>query len=144
MCTVSVSLVGSLIGHFSSCIRGFISLSVCNTIGSRPLTMLAGPIVVEVIGGLQTNPCLCEDNIEPDLRTGRPPLDAPRLGGGGAEKNAVNSCSNKIFMLCGMCLGEIGKKPASSQVFMQPVSYYLWSTNHRIEGERKDTTATHS
>ena len=30
---------------------GFISLSVCATIGSGPLTMVAGPIVEEAIGG---------------------------------------------------------------------------------------------
>ena len=52
---MDVSLVETLIGHFPSCRgRGFIGLSVCATTmakGSEPLTMVAGPIVGEVIGG---------------------------------------------------------------------------------------------
>ena len=57
-----VSLVGTLIGHFPSCMGGFISLSVCATIGSGPSTMVAGPIVGEATGGPEDS-CLCVDNV---------------------------------------------------------------------------------
>ena len=55
---------------------GFISLSVCATIGSGPLTMVAGPIVGEMISGPEDY-AYCADNVELDLRTSGPPLDAP-------------------------------------------------------------------
>ena len=56
---------------------GFISLSVCATIGSGPLTMVAGPIVGEAIGGPQDS-CLCADDVELGIANpGGPPLDAP-------------------------------------------------------------------
>ena len=44
---------------------GFISLSVCATIGSRPLTMVAGPIVGEAVGGPEDS-CPCADDVVPD------------------------------------------------------------------------------
>ena len=42
-----------------------IILSVCATIGSGPLTMVAGPIVGEAIGGPKDF-CLCVDDVMPD------------------------------------------------------------------------------
>ena len=70
---MSVSLVGILIGHFPSCMGGFISLSVCTIIGSGPLTMVAGPIVGKAIGGPKDN-----DNVMLGIANpGGPPLDAP-------------------------------------------------------------------
>ena len=44
---------------------GVISLSVCATIGSGPLTMVAGPIVEEAIGGPEDSG-LCADDVMPD------------------------------------------------------------------------------
>ena len=51
-------------------------------IGSRPLTMVAGPIVGEATGGPEDS-CLCADDVVPDMSAGGPPLDAPipHLGG---------------------------------------------------------------
>ena len=75
---MSVSLVGTLIGHFPSCKGGFISLSVCATIGSGPLNMMvAGPIVGEAIGGPEDS-CLCADDVVLGIANpGGPPLKKP-------------------------------------------------------------------
>ena len=43
----------------------FISLSVFTTTGFIPMTMVAGPIVGEVIGSLEDS-CLCADDVVPE------------------------------------------------------------------------------
>ena len=98
---MSVSLVGTLIGHFPSCMGGFISLSVCATKGSGPLTMVAGPIVGEAIGGPEDS-CLCTYDVVLGISNpGGPPLDAPCQSmvreAQEKKKSVFTNFSTKIF-----------------------------------------------
>ena len=84
---------------------GFISLSVCATIGSRPPTMVAGPIVGEVIGDPEDS-CPCADDVVLGIANpGGPPLDAPCPvhGGGGAGEKKLK-CKKKCLLFRKKCL----------------------------------------